>query len=99
MKESEIQKEIVSYCKKCNFLVFRMNVNNKSYNIKGLPEGTPDLLIITPAGNNMWVEIKNETGKLRPKQIEFHEKLRKYNQDVYVVRSLEEFIEILKEKY
>ena len=93
MTENEIQKSIIDFCKRAGFLVFRMNVNRQHYNIKGLPEGTPDLLVIDNRGRTFWIEVKNGKGKLRDKQKQMHNKLREHKQRVAVCRSLEDFID------
>jgi hypothetical protein len=52
--------------------------------------GTPDILLIGPgkvAGS--WLEVKTETGRLRPEQIAWHEKARRMGVRVAVVRSVE----------
>ncbi len=90
MTESELQKEIIAYLKVKECLVFRMNSGYIKSNVRLAPPGTPDLLVVPPAGFSFWVEVKTPTGKLRESQIEMIDKLKQRNQTVWIVRSMEE---------
>ena len=71
----------------------------------GLLSGVPDLeLIYKPinsseliyASGTTFIELKTATGKLSPQQVLIHSKLAQYNIPVYIIRSLEEFKELLE---
>ena len=39
--------------------------------VKGMPEGTSDIICIMPNGRTAWIECKTATGKQREAQIKF----------------------------
>ena len=94
--ESEIQKEVMTFLKVCGFMAFRMNSGYIKKNVKLSPIGTPDIMAISPYGKTTWIEIKTETGKLRDSQIDMHAKLRSYDQNVIVARSVKDVEKIVK---
>lgn len=49
--------------------------------------GAPDRLVLFPGGVVAWVELKSETGKLRPEQEREHERFIKFGQRVVVIRT------------
>ena len=59
--------------------------------------GTPDYLICGPSGKPLWIEFKTEHGKLSPNQKLVIEKLTKTNYRVEIVRTVNDFIEIVEE--
>jgi hypothetical protein len=95
MTESLIQTEIIAFLKVRNCLVFRMNSGMAKYNLKLAPNGTPDILTITPKGRLLWLEVKTETGILNTNQEIMHDLLRQRNQEVFVVRSVNDVKEII----
>jgi len=96
MTESEIQKEVVKYLKDRDCLIFRMNSGQRSRKIQPPPPGTPDLLVITKSGKVIWLEIKTETAKLNPRQIDMIHDLEMHKQNVYVIRCVDDLKYILK---
>jgi hypothetical protein len=63
----------------------------------GLCKGSSDLIgILAPAGRLVAIEIKSETGRLRPEQELFLELVRKHGGFACVVRSVEEFREAMQ---
>lgn len=60
----------------------------------GVMSGVADLYI-NHKGRHFWVEMKTPTGKQSPKQIEFEEKAKKCGVDYYVIRSLDEFKQLI----
>jgi hypothetical protein len=105
--ESRIQQEIVQYyrnkyCTKLNnprHLIF--SVPNERSNQKeqmrmiatGLYSGVSDLIIVTPK-NVTFVEIKDAIGKQSQRQQEFEQLVKELGYNYFLIRSLEDFIEI-----
>ena len=52
--------------------------------------GLPDRLVFLPAGRLYLVELKTDTGRVRPVQAAMHKRLRQLGFDVRVVRGMEE---------
>lgn len=98
-KENDIQRDIVSALKADGFQVLRLNAGKVKVNggwMQLVPAGTPDLLVLNvQTGEVSFIEVKNETGKLRREQKEFaKENLQHFAHGV--VRSVEEAKEIIK---
>ena len=64
----------------------------------GLMKGVSDTIIVLP-GKVIFCEFKDSKGKLRPDQIKFNEKVTSLGHIYAVVRSMEEFIELIKNHY
>tara|TARA_B110000908_G_C10205697_1_gene427593 strand:+ start:1092 stop:1340 length:249 start_codon:yes stop_codon:yes gene_type:complete len=58
--------------------------------------GLPDLIVVLPDGQVLFVELKTPTGRLSKMQEHILTKLRKNNANAYVCRSLEEFQAIVE---
>lgn len=96
--EHDIQNEIRIWCGEHNLLAFRANVGSGytpdgRWFTTGLPEGFPDVLVLTCYGRTIYVECKTKVGRARKAQKLLHEELRKRNHIVLMPHSLEEFIE------
>ena len=63
----------------------------------GTIAGFPDLLIITPF-KIIFIELKSKTGSRSPSQKEIHEELKSNGQKIFMAKSLEEFIDIVKKE-
>ena len=88
--ESEIQSEIIKYLELRQFLVIRMNSGKARNNVRLCPPGTPDLMVVSPSGLIWWIEVKTETGKLRPAQVVMIDDLQNRKQAVIVARNIED---------
>jgi hypothetical protein len=84
-------------------IVFRANVgmyftkDGRPVNV-GLPKGFPDLFGLRKSDGKMFfIEVKNETGRLRPEQKNFQEQMKKYPVICGVARSGEEARRIIQE--
>lgn len=100
--ESLIQNQIRVGLSKAGHTVFRVNVGkvhmaDGRYFDTGLPKGFPDLFGFRPDGRIFFIEVKNETGKLRPEQKIFIENIRKRGALAGVARSVEDAMEIVNE--
>ena len=93
MTESEIQKQIITYLKLSNYLVFRMNSGKTQYNVQLCPKGTPDLLAISPQGKTLWIEVKTASGKLRESQVKMIADLESRGQKVIIARSVKDVLD------
>ena len=62
---------------------------------KGLQPGQADFLFIKSGYGLTWLEFKTETGKQSEKQKEFE---AKFKDDYFIVRSVQEGLEILKKR-
>lgn len=80
-RESKIEKASRLLAEKRGW--FQVKIEKASIN------GFPDRLFIKN-GKTIYVEFKNDTGKLRPEQIRVIDTMREYGADVYVVSTLEE---------
>jgi anaerobic ribonucleoside-triphosphate reductase len=78
------------------------NVRTKIYNKlkeEGLQPGVPDLLLAVGNSiyNGLFIEVKSKTDRLRKKQVDMIRALERQNYKCVVVRSVDEFIEVIKE--
>ena len=62
---------------------------------RGGRKGFPDHLILH-AGRTVFIEFKNHRGRVSPEQQEFHWRLREAGFRVYVVRGIEDLVEMLR---
>jgi len=86
MIESKIQAKCIELAKDAGYMVFR--------NLEVTPIGTPDLTLLQ-GGYTIWVEIKQESGRLSPAQEFTHQKISEHGGEVHTVYSVEEFKELL----
>ena len=103
--ENKVQQEIVQYFRKNYYgkgIIFSVpNERSGGYMAMkdllqtGLLSGVSDLVIVLH-NKVMFVELKNAKGKQSDKQKRFEEGVKKLNHEYHLVRSLEEFKEILK---
>ena len=78
------------------------NIRTKIYKKlkeEGLQPGVPDLFLSVGNSiyNGMFIEIKTKTDRLRKKQVDMIRALEQQNYKCVVVRSLDEFMEVIKE--
>lgn len=100
--ERAIQNEIEIYCSQQGWLPLRLNsgVFYQGTNIgdvlvnlrivKGLPEGTPDLLVLKPLGECLWVECKTLRGRQRECQKRFEKAIAELGHKYIVARCIED---------
>lgn len=100
--EQLVQTEIRAELSKHKHIVFRGNVG-KVQTIEGrwfdtgLPKGFPDLFGFRGTDKKMFfIEVKNERGKPRKDQVQFHDFLMKQNVIHGIARSAEEAITIVE---
>lgn len=101
-KEKRLQNEIMVKMSQLGCIPMRRNVGlfytQNMIPIKiGIP-GEPDLEIICPGGKTLWFELKTPIGRTRDDQIKFHNELCKLGHRVFVVRSVDQAIEIYNQE-
>lgn len=100
--EAQIQKEIVTWFKDRYPKYILHSVPNEAthggngWNAAGLLPGAPDILIYLP-GKIIPIEVKSEKGRLSDNQKIFQSKCISLSIPYFVIRSLEEFKDILRE--
>jgi hypothetical protein len=100
--ESLIQNQIRVALSKAGHTVFRINVGkvkmqNGRWFETGAPKGFSDLFGFRPDGRIFFIEVKNETGKLRPEQKKFIEQMQSRGALAGVARSVEDAMRIVNE--
>jgi hypothetical protein len=109
--EGKVQQKIIfwfrnNYCTKLNnpqcaiFSVPNEGKNAKEQAAKiatGLMSGVSDLVVMLPS-RVLFVEVKDAKGLQKPKQKDFENIAQGLGFDYYIVRSLEDFQEIINKK-
>lgn len=102
MKEQAIVKQIKEYLQSLedsNKLYFIRNNSGavvvKNRFIRFGKEGSSDFIIFMPKNRVLFIEIKNESGKQTEKQKEFKNKIVNLGYEYYIVRSVDELINII----
>lgn len=101
VKEQIIQDQIRVALSNTGVTVFRINVGSVRlpdgrWFQTGVPAGFPDLVGFRHSdGKIFFIEVKNEKGRPRPDQIQFHEFLQKYGVIHGIARSPEQAVEIV----
>lgn len=62
----------------------------------GVKAGAADVLILTPVGKFIWIELKTATGRLRPGQEDWRDWCRSIGAPWFLCRSLDDVIEALE---
>ena len=99
--ESRIQSEIILEVNKRGHRLWRANAGRiqdarTGTWIKLLPKGFSDTFGIRSDGKAIFIEIKNDKGKLRPEQIKFRDAVLNFPVIFGVARSAEQAIEIIE---
>jgi hypothetical protein len=110
MTESKLQQEIFNfyqnnYCLKFHnprgmiFSIPNGGTRNKleaiTMKATGLLAGASDLIVILPNGKLMFIELKTDTGKQSDKQIDFEKRVNDLGFEYRIIRSLEEFKQLI----
>jgi hypothetical protein len=98
-KETDIQNQI-RIALSAHGIVFRLNVGNFQtadgrYISSGLPPGTSDLLFIGQ-GYIAFIEVKTETGRIRPEQINFINHMKSMGHRAGIARNISDALELIK---
>lgn len=92
MDERLLHNEILKECEKRGWLAFHGSTAHRTYRTVG----EFDFIILADRGRNFHIECKTKTGKLTPEQAGIHKWANKLGHCPYVVRSFEEFLEVVK---
>jgi hypothetical protein len=91
--------------------VFRPGAAGKMYKVKGSPKGTADCLVLQKevriakislnrvtytVPRPIFIEFKSDKGKQTPEQKAFEETVKQQGYEYYVIRSIDELVEVLK---
>lgn len=90
MLESKIQASILKYLKTEDYFTVKTIVNNKA--------GVPDIYALKD-GISIWIEVKRPGGRVSPIQSYIHSQIREKGGIIFVVDSLDDLKEKLKELY
>ena len=90
-EEGELHTQILDECKRRGWLAFHGAMNSKSNRTLG----EPDFVILCDRGRFLMVECKTRTGKLSIEQRSIQAWAAKLEHAVHVVRSLEDFLEVI----
>lgn len=102
MREADVQNSI-RLALNPHAVIFRANVGkvrtaDGRWFDTGLPPGFSDLCGFRKSdGKMIFIEVKNEKGKLRPVQERFLNEVKKYDVIAGVARSAEEAVKLVKE--
>ena len=77
MREAALEQKLVAAVNKYGGLAWKF--------VSPGHAGVPDRIVMMPKGRIIFVELKTETGKLTPLQIEMHNQLRELGMDVRVL--------------
>lgn len=98
--EHEIQKSVVRWFKKefPEYIIFSTNneatYNNSYFLESGVLQGVSDLVVILP-NKVLFIELKTERGKQSKSQKEFEAKITSLGYEYLIIRSLEDFKELI----
>lgn len=104
--EAAIQKACVDYLRilegqgrATGFAVpngeYRDKITAARLKAQGVRAGAPDLIVVVP-GRVLFVEIKTQVGRLSPDQRAYHKTLSSLGIETAVIRSVSDFIELVK---
>ena len=112
MLEKDVQRACIDYLdtKRVMYLrlnsgdVFRPGAVGKMYKVKGCPKGTSDLLILHHTREHLgcshprpiFAEFKRPSAKQTEEQAIFERDVESLGYEYYIIRDLDELIEVLK---
>lgn len=91
-KESDLHDQIISFCKSKGWIYFHGSMAHKTHRCSG----EPDFQILADGGRVFLIECKTKIGKLSPEQAGLKIWAERLGHTIHVVRSLEEFLEVIK---
>lgn len=108
--EKQIQSTFTRLIQPLQFKsIFAFHIDNGGSSIKnimlskyrqGVVSGTPDYMVISLLTKSfIFIEFKSRKGKLSKKQTDLHQKLKKHNIDVFVIRDATEGLELIQQHF
>jgi len=91
-KEEELCQEIIKACDARRWMCVRSRTDMPTTSMPGYP----DFDIWAEGGRRFAIECKTKVGKLSPAQLGFHGWAERLGHKVYVVRSIAEFLEVIR---
>lgn len=108
MSEHDLQKQIIAYLRLRKFLCFETDVMDglkffspkdsrrfafiKHHNDMGYIKGQPDLIILLPIGNALFVEVKTAKGRQSDEQKEFQRRVESLGFNYLIWRSVDDAV-------
>ena len=94
--ERSLQTAIVKALNLLGFLVIHIPNQYSKGRVRdaGFVSGAPDLIVLKD-GKVFFLEVKTKTGRVRPSQKLFAERLRRQGFDYFVVRSLDDVLKAI----
>ena len=91
-EESTLHNQILDECKKRGWLTFHGSMAHKTFRTPG----EPDFIILMDGGRLLIVECKDREGKVTVDQAGVIAWASKLGHQIHVIRSLEEFLKLLR---
>jgi len=91
-REKDLHNQILAECKRRGWIALHGSMAHSTFRT----EGEWDFEIKADSGRSYMIEAKTSTGKLSPAQQALHAWARKLGHTVHVVRSFQEFLEVVK---
>ena len=92
VREASLHEEVFDECRRRGWIALHGSMAERTCRTLG----EPDFLILADGGRVLFVECKSRSGKLSPAQAALKHHAEKLGHTVYVVRSMEEFLEVAK---
>jgi len=91
-REKDLHNQILAECKRRGWIALHGSMAHSTFRT----EGEWDFEIKADGGRSYMIEAKTSTGKLSPAQLALHAWARKLGHTVHVVRSIGEFLEVVR---
>jgi hypothetical protein len=91
MKESQIESKLVKAVREHGGLCYKF--------VSPSNPGVPDRIVITPEGRTIYIELKNEVGRLQSLQAWQISEMRKRGADVRVLKGIDEVKTFVREVF
>lgn len=92
---NEIGASVAYSIGKCKVVTDALSRTMNKFKLTGFKKGVADVHLCFPGGKLVYIEFKTATGTQRPEQKEFQEQVEALGFKYYIVRSLDEFKEIV----
>ena len=90
-READLHEAIFDECRRRSWIALHGSMAERTCRTLG----EPDFVILAEGGRVLFVECKSRTGKLSPAQVALKHHAWKLGHPVQVVRSMEQFLELL----